>query len=111
MFLKEELLRKVKEDEIKWKQRPHCEWLKEGDKIPSSFMRWFLLDREENIINALVDCDARLEICKDIFKKIIEYFTSIHTKEEWNKPLLDNLDFSCIGGDKVAWLERDVEEV
>lgn len=35
--MKEELLRKVKEDEIKWKQGPHCEWLKEGDKNSKFF--------------------------------------------------------------------------
>ena len=52
--LKEDLCRKVREEEIKWKQRSRCKWLK-GDKNTKLFHGMASARRRKNIILSLMD--------------------------------------------------------
>lgn len=40
----------------------------------------------------------------------MEFFASLNSKEEWGRPLLNNLGFDSIGEERSAWLEREFEE-
>lgn len=42
---------------------------------------------------------------------IMDYFSSLYLREEWNRPKLDNLHFPSIGEDRAQWPERGFEEV
>lgn len=49
---------------------------------------------------------------EDIFNIIVKYFSTLYSKEDWDCPLFNNLDFACIGTEKAQWLEMDfVKEV
>lgn len=111
--LKEDYVRKVKEEEIKWKKRFCCQWLEEGDKNTKFFHGMASTRARINRISALWDGEVRLDNKEDIIDHIQEYFQSLYSKESWNHPLLDNLHFTSIGEDSVNWLERrfDVDEV
>lgn len=40
--------------------------------------------------------------------KIISIF--LYKRDSWDRPLLDNLQFDCIGDKRAMWLEREFEE-
>lgn len=110
LFLKEESMQKVREDEIKWKTRSRCQWLKEGDQN-TKFFHWPALAwLRGNRILALQNDNVCLVEKEDIIDHITCFFSSLYSKEDWTKPSLDDIAFNSIGEDEVAWLERDFEE-
>lgn len=50
--------RKLREEEIKWRQRSHCQWLKKGDKNTKIFYRVASARMRGNRISFLMDGDA-----------------------------------------------------
>lgn len=39
-----------------------------------------------------------------------DYFLSLSTKETWERPSLDSLEFEVIDGERATWIERNFEE-
>lgn len=48
--------------------------------------------------------------CDDIINHIKDFSCSLYSRDEWYRPLLDNLDFACIGEESAQWMEREFEE-
>lgn len=59
-LLKDRYERKVKEEEIKWRQPSQCRWLKEGDKNTKFFHGMASARLRRNMINSLLDGNSRL---------------------------------------------------
>lgn len=102
--LKETFQRKLKEEDIKWKQRSWCNWLKEGDRNIEFFHGMTLERQRANRISFLLDGETRLENSEDITNHIEDFFVKLHSKDDWKRPSLDNLEFPSIGTEKATWL-------
>lgn len=61
-----------------------------------------------NRISAILDRENQVEKKDDITKLIIEYFVSLYSRESWDRPTLDSLDFNCIGIERDSWLEKKI---
>lgn len=105
---KEEHLCKVKV-EIKWRQRSRFTWLKEGDRITKNFHNFASFrNRKDNFF--LLDGTRRLESKKDISEHVVAFFKDFFSKEEWERPVLDNVDFPFIDLAKADDLDKEFEE-
>lgn len=45
-----------------------------------------------------------------ITEHVLDYYKNPFTKEEWNRPTLDTLEFASIGEENADWLEREFSE-
>ena len=96
---------KVREEEIKWKQRSRCQWLKEGDKNTKFFRSMASARMRGNRITSLMVNGPRLENWEGITSHILDFFLSLYTKDDQIKPSLENLHFSSISEESTTWLE------
>eukprot|EP00268_Persea_americana_P047198 TRINITY_DN49018_c0_g1_i1.p1 TRINITY_DN49018_c0_g1~~TRINITY_DN49018_c0_g1_i1.p1 ORF type:complete len:119 (+),score=17.63 TRINITY_DN49018_c0_g1_i1:243-599(+) len=82
----EEFHKKLREEEIRWRQRARCNWLKEGDKNTRFFHGLASSRRRTNRISSIMEGQNRLEKKKEIIKHITDYFASLYTNEGWERP-------------------------
>lgn len=54
--------------------------------------------------------NGRLEGRDKIDQHILNYFSSLYSKENWNRPSLDNLEFARFEIEEAQWIERRFEE-
>ena len=54
--------------------------------------------------------DVRLESKDEIVQHIQNYFISLYSKDQWNRPSFDNLDFATLEFKQAQWLQRKFEE-
>eukprot|EP00268_Persea_americana_P020047 TRINITY_DN2032_c0_g1_i12.p1 TRINITY_DN2032_c0_g1~~TRINITY_DN2032_c0_g1_i12.p1 ORF type:complete len:262 (+),score=40.11 TRINITY_DN2032_c0_g1_i12:330-1115(+) len=103
--------RKVREEEIKWKQRSRYRWLKEGDKNTKFFHSMATTRMRGNKINYLLDTNGnRVEDRDQITSHILSFFQSLYKKDGTSKPSLDNLHFRTISEENANWLENEFHE-
>ena len=107
--LKRSFESKVREEEIKWKQRSRCRWLKEGDRNTKIFHIMATTRMMGNRINYLIVNGDRLEDREGISIHI-DFFNSLYNKDGRIKPSLDDLHFSTITGESANWLEGEFQE-
>lgn len=66
--------------------------------------------QRSNRICYFLDGECRFEKREDIFHHIEDYYTALYAKEEWERPLLNNLAFNSIGEENAQCLEKPFEE-
>lgn len=79
-ILKNLMFRKIREEEIKWKQRSRCKWLSEGNKITKIFHGMASLRNRGSKISVLVDGNNRLKNREDIIEHIVQFLNSCTPK-------------------------------
>lgn len=77
--LKNLLLRKLSEQEVKWKQRSRCKWLKEGIKNTKFFHSLASATNRFNKISVIVDGNQRLEKREGIVEHITLFFQNLYS--------------------------------
>ena len=98
---------KVREEEIKWKQRSRCRWPKEGDKNTKFFHSFASTRMRANRVDHLMVDGTRVEDREGITSHIISFFGNLFSKDERRKPTLDNLQFPTISEENANWLEEE----
>eukprot|EP00268_Persea_americana_P008169 TRINITY_DN13144_c0_g1_i12.p1 TRINITY_DN13144_c0_g1~~TRINITY_DN13144_c0_g1_i12.p1 ORF type:complete len:489 (+),score=85.97 TRINITY_DN13144_c0_g1_i12:613-2079(+) len=68
---------------------------------------------QTNRISTLLDGNRRLQSEEEITGHVVDFYTELFTKEDWDRPSLDNLDFISLEESDSDWLEKafDEEEV
>lgn len=66
--------------------------------------------RTTNKISLIIVEGKRVEKKEELIGTRKYYFVSLYTKEIWERPSLDNLEFEGIGEERALWLERKFEE-
>lgn len=110
LALKDKFRRKVREEEIRWKQRSRCQWLNFGDKNTKFFHGVASSRSRINRTCSLVDGEVKLVNRDDIINHITDFFRSLYSRDEWDRPLLDNLNFACIREESAQWMDRVFKE-
>lgn len=100
----------VKKEEIKWRQCSLYRLLKEGDKNTKLFHSMPSCRNLLNRISVLFDGDIRLVNKEDIVEHVLSFYSNLYSKEVWNCPLLDNLEFSLLDEESADWLEKSFYE-
>lgn len=54
-----------------------------------------------NRFKALKEADTWLEDQDAIIDHVMRYLKSLYSEEDWDRPHVDNLEFDCIGGQKL----------
>lgn len=108
--VKEQFVKKVREEEINWIQRSRVEWHKERDKNSKFFHAMASARQRINGITFLRDGDAKFYTQDDISTHILDFFRSLYTEGDWDRPSQDSLHFASIGEDIENWLEREFDE-
>lgn len=84
LLLKLSFKKKVREEEIKWRQRSRLRWLLEGDRNSKFFHSYASFRHKSNKIVVLMDGDQRREDKDSISNHIIQFIKSLYQKEAWN---------------------------
>ena len=104
--LKDEFQCKAREEEIKWRQRSRALWLKEGDMNIKFFHSFAFHMNRTNRISTLLDGNRRLESKEEISGHVVDFYTDLFTKEDWDRLSLDNLEFISLDATDSDWLAQ-----
>lgn len=101
LILREEFQRKVREEEIKWRQRLSCKWLKEGDKNMKFCHGLAYARKRKNRILTTMDGEKRLEGKDESNKHTEDHFSSLYSQEVKERPSLDNMDSPRLNTEEI----------
>ena len=97
-------------EEICWRRKSKALWIREGDRISKFFHRTANSYRRFNTINNLVVEGELTSNPSSIAACISLFYKQSYSKNEGQRPLLDEVEFSRISGEYAAWLDRPFKE-
>nr|XP_016443887.1 PREDICTED: uncharacterized protein LOC107769198 [Nicotiana tabacum] len=110
LSLKMELLQIAKAEEVSWRQKSRCLWLKEGDRNTKYFQRVANSCRRNNHIKKLMVGDEIIEDKDQIKSKILDFYQNLYTENEQWRLTATFEDLTCISLEEKEWLEKAFEE-
>ena len=97
-------------EEIYWRQKSRVLCIREGDKNTKFFHRIANPHRRFNSIDRLmVDGDLSSDP-EAIASAISHFYRQLYAENVAHRPLLDDVEFSCISEEDALWLDRPFDE-
>ena len=97
-------------EEICWRQKSRALWIREGDRNTKFFHKTANSHRRFNTIDNLeVDGELTSNL-NSIAACISLFYKQLYSETEGQRPFLDEVEFSRIFREEVAWLDRPFEE-
>lgn len=110
MKLQVEIQQLAKAEEVSWRQKSRCLWLKEGDRNTKFFHKVANSNRRTNCIDKLKVGDDITED-KDLIRgEILEFYQQLYIENESWRPTTRLEDVATLNGEEKIWLERPFEE-
>lgn len=110
LALKFELQHIAKSEEVSWRQKSRCLWLKEGDKNTKYFQRIASSHRRNNCIDRLKVNYEIIENKELIRGEILDYYQKLYIESEQWIPTARFDDLASISEGDITWLESLFEE-
>ena len=97
-------------EEISLRQKSRALWLKEGDKNSKFFHRIATSNRNRNTIGQL-SIDGEVSTQQAAIKEhIVQFYEQLYTEGEFQRPLLDGLEFNGLAEEDLEGLDRPFSE-
>ena len=96
--------------EICWRQKSRALWIREGDRNAKFFHRTTNSHRRFNTIDNLLVEGELTSDPNSIAACISHFYKQLYSKNEGQRPVLDEVEFSMISEEEAAWLKRPFEE-
>ena len=92
-------------EEIYWRQKSRVLYIREGDRNTRFFHRIASSRRRFNSIDRLM-VDGELSSDPEAIAGCIsDFYRQLYAETMAHRPLLDDVEFSCISKEDVLWLE------
>ena len=97
-------------EEISLRQKSRALWLKDWDKNSKFFHRIATSNRNRNTIGQL-SIDGEVSTQQTAIREhIVQFYEQLYTEGEFQRPLLDGLEFNGLGGEDLEGLDRPFSE-
>ncbi|WMV33011.1 hypothetical protein MTR67_026396 [Solanum verrucosum] len=100
----------AKIEEVSWRQKSRCLWLKDGDRNTKYFQSVANANRRYNCIDKLKIAEHVIEDKREIKEEILSYYQHLYTENEPWRPLARFENLARISEAESTWLEREFEE-
>ena len=103
MVLKMELQQIAKAEEVSWRQKSRCLWLKEGDRNTKYFHRIANFCRRNNQIDTLKVEDEIIDDKDQIKNEILDFYQNQYTEKEQWRPISTFEDLASLMMEQKEW--------
>lgn len=100
----------AKIEEVSWRQKSRCLWLKDGDRNTKYFQSVANANRRYNCIDKLKIAEHVIEDKREIKEEILSYYQHLYTENEPWRPSARFENLARISEAESTWLEREFEE-
>lgn len=97
-------------EEVSWRQKSRCLWLKEGDRNTKYFQKVSNGRRRNNTIDKLKVGEVIVDDKAVIKEEILSFYQQLYTENEPWRPTVSFESMTSISLDERDWLERNFEE-
>lgn len=104
--LKQKLDEMLLNEEMDWKQRARCSWVKEGDRNTRYFQAAVKARQQTNSLHSLMIGDKLGNKSVVVEQHIINHFRKMFEELFQFKPTIQGLQFSKISNEQGEWLTR-----
>lgn len=105
-----ELRQLAKAEEILWRQKSRCLWLKEGDKNTKYFQKIANSHRRSNFIDELMIMDEIIEDREQIKLETLNFYENLYTERESWRPSANFEEIATIIEEEKEGLEASFNE-
>lgn len=105
LALQQEYQQLIKAEEISWRQKSRCLWLKKGDRNTKYFQKMANSHRRNNCIDKLKVGPEIIEDEDSIKREILEFYEKLYTEQESWRPCAEFEGLASISEEEKTDLE------
>ncbi|XP_075103547.1 uncharacterized protein LOC142178115 [Nicotiana tabacum] len=110
LALQQEYQQLIKAEEISWRQKSRCLWLKKGDRNTKYFQKMANSHRSNNYIDKLKVGPEIIEDKDSIKREILDFYKKLYTEQESWRPCAEFEGLASISEEEKTDLELAFQE-